>query len=246
MKQVLESMARYLSVLLLWGLLVLPLLGGCAGSKTAALGSEPAVMATSVPVSGSSQEKPVRLKPGDEMEIKFAYAEQFNETQVIGPDGVIRLQLIGPVVAAGKTPNELREELMRRYAVELRHPELVVIVRSLYDRRVYVGGAVKTPGLVDMPGRLTALEAIIQAGGIDRDLADAKQVVVIRNATGNRRNFLLDLEDQVEGARNQVFVLEPRDVVYVPRTTIADVNLWVKQHIYNLLPPFTFAVGYSF
>jgi polysaccharide export outer membrane protein len=225
---------------------VLTGLGGCASSSKPEFQSVVSNPVSDQQKADSRVNPPVRLMPGDQVEIKFAYAGQFNETEVIRPDGALDLQLVGEVPAAGKTPNELRNELMKRYAVELRHPELVVIVRSLYDRRIYVGGAVKTPGVVDMPGRLTVLEAILQSGGLDLDQADAKNVVVIRQTAAGRRNFLISFQDHLDNPEGPAFVLEPRDVVYVARTHIADVNLWVQQHIYKLLPPFTLGVGYSF
>ena len=58
----------------------------------------------------------VVLAPGNQIEIKFAYADQFNELQTIRSDGKIAMQFVGEVVAAGKTPSELGEELMQLYA----------------------------------------------------------------------------------------------------------------------------------
>jgi protein involved in polysaccharide export with SLBB domain len=51
--------------------------------------------------------------------------------QIILPNGTVTLELIGKVKAIGKTTEELRKELMGRYASELKNPEMVVIVRSL-------------------------------------------------------------------------------------------------------------------
>ena len=70
-------------------------------------------------------ETPARLslKPGDVIEIKFAYAGQLNDTQTIRPDGKIELQLIGEIVAEGKSPSELRDELINLYTPQVRHPE---------------------------------------------------------------------------------------------------------------------------
>jgi len=99
---------------------------------------------------------------------------------------------------------------------------------------------------VAMPGRLTVLEAILQSGGLDLDQAEEKQVVVIRQTGNDRRNYLLNLEDPLDSSSDSSFLLESRDIVYVPRTAIADLDLWVQQHIYKLLPPFTFGIGHNF
>jgi protein involved in polysaccharide export with SLBB domain len=179
----------------------------------------------------------VTLKAGDVVEIKFAYAGQFNESQSVRPDGVISLQIIGEIVVAGKTPSELRDELIARYTPQLKHPELSVVVRSLSERRVYVGGEVNKPGLVEMPGDMTLLEAIMQAGGFNLDNAEVRNVVVARITDGMQSGYGFDLEDAISGKQVQPFYLKPRDIVYVPRTRIADVDQWVSQYLYKLLPP---------
>ena len=47
---------------------------------------------------------------------------------------------------------------------------------------------------------------------------------------------LLDFEGTLEGAESQPFYLRPRDIVYVSRTPIADVNQWVDQYIDGIIP----------
>jgi polysaccharide export outer membrane protein len=179
----------------------------------------------------------VRLRSGDVIEIKFAYAAQFDQTETVRPDGKIELPLAGEVVVQGKTPAQLREELMKRYSVQLKHPQLAVIVRGLYERRVYVGGEVKKPGPVLMPGEMTALEAVMDAGGFKRETAEAGNVVVVRNIDGHMIGMTIDLRGALKGEKTTPFSLEPRDIVYVPRTRIANLDLWIEQHLWKLLPP---------
>ncbi len=196
----------------------------------------------SAPAPPQSEMKPepmprLTLKPGDTVEIKFPYASQFNEIQTVRPDGFISLQLVGEVAAAGKTPLELRDELIKGYTPQLKHPELSVMVRSLAERRIYVGGEVNRPGLLEMPGDMTLLEAVMQAGGFNLDRAEVGNVVVARVADGKQYGYGLDMNDALAGREVQPFYLKPRDIVYVPRTRIADVDQWVSQYLYKLLPP---------
>ncbi len=179
----------------------------------------------------------VTLKSGDVIEIKFAYAGQFNETQTVRPDGKIELQLIGEVAAEGKTPSELRDELIKLYSVQLKHPELAVFARTFYERRIYVGGEVKKPGPVDIPGEMTALEAVMLAGGFNLEAAEVRSVIVVRKQDGRMVGQALDFKDALAGREAQPFYLQPRDIVYVPRTAITDVDQWVQQHLWKLLPP---------
>ena len=106
-----------------------------------------------------------RLQRGDEIEIKFFYNPSLNERLIIRPDGKISLQLIDELLVAELTPAQLDKILTRRYATELKQPELTIIVRSFVGQRVYVGGEVTTPQLVPLTGKMTALESIFRAGG---------------------------------------------------------------------------------
>jgi len=177
------------------------------------------------------------LGPGDIIEVKFTYAPQFSEALTVRPDGKIQLQLIGDVVADGKTPEALRGELMTRCKPYLQHSELAVITRKLYQARIYVGGEVKTPGQIDMPGRMTPLEAIMHAGGFDMRSANVKNVIIIRHKNGQRYGCALDCRNALAGKEEkQLFYLEPYDIVYVPRTTITKVNQWIDQYINKGVP----------
>ncbi len=182
-----------------------------------------------------NQEPVITIGPGDEIQIKFAYAEQFNdEPQRVRQDGMIQLLLIGDVMAQGKTPAELKEELEKLYAAQLKHPELAVVVRY---SPVYVTGEVEAPGqMIEYYSRLTALEAIMHAGGFNIELAKPENVVVIRHTQGKRYSYKLDLEKSLKKKSSTPFYLQPRDIVFVPRTTIVNVDVWVDQHIRRLIP----------
>lgn len=176
------------------------------------------------------------LGPGDSIEVKFFYNPELNDIQIVRPDGRITLQLVGEVVVQGKTVDELRDHLVRLYAPELRIPEIAVIVRLLSERRVYVGGEVNRPGIIPMPGRLTILEAVVEAGGFKTETAGLKSVVVIRQRDGKYVGTIVNLREALEGKKVEAFYLAPRDIVYVPQTAIAKVDQWVDQFIYKLLP----------
>ncbi len=196
----------------------------------------------------------VLLKPGDEIEVKFYYTPELDITQTVRPDGKMSLQLIGEIDVRGKSPSGLREELLKLYMPHLKKPEIAVIVRSLVSRRVYVGGQVITPGVIDMPAELDVLEAIMEAGGFILPEAEVKNVVIIRHLDGQRYAYSVDLGSVLKGEGSQTFYLQPQDIVYVPRTKITKLGQWVDQHINKLIPDTGFffrrvsgrtTVGYS-
>jgi polysaccharide export outer membrane protein len=180
----------------------------------------------------------VTFAPGDEIEVKFFYVPELNEIQTVRPDGKITLQLVGEVIAQGKTPIELKNELINLYESELKNPEVAVFVRSLSNQRVYVGGEVNAPGVIELPrATITVLEAIIQAGGFNMELANVEKVVVIRQKGEKYYKTFLNYKEALEGKEKMpVFHLEPLDIVYIPRTTIAKVNQWIEQHINRIIP----------
>ncbi len=184
-----------------------------------------------------------RYEPGDEIEVKFFYNPELDELQMIRPDGKITLQLVGDLQAAGKTPSELGKDIQEAYAEQLRDPAVAVMTRTLATRHVFVGGAVKNAGIFEMPGSMTAMEAVMRAGGWNPFSGDIQQVIVIRNRNGEIIGCKLDLREPFHGKQQQAFNLEPKDIVYVPTTAIADANNWVEQYINRLLPRFGLSYG---
>ncbi len=180
------------------------------------------------------------LRPGDEIEIRFAYVDpdQFNVVQTIRPDGKIDMLIIGEVVAEGKTPSELRDELIKLYSPHIKIPNIAVIIRSFRGRRVYVGGEVMRTGYIDMPSPMTVLEAIMEVGGYREETADIENIIIVRHTDGKRYSYTLNIESSMAGKANEAetFYLQPRDIVFVPQTTIVNIDQWVDQHIRQLIP----------
>lgn len=92
-------------------------------------------------LAGGDGDRSYLIRPGDDVEIKFAYQPQLNELVKVRPDGKIALQLAGTIKAQGKSPEELQVELVQRYGKTLRNPELSVIMRSFSTQALRVGQA---------------------------------------------------------------------------------------------------------
>ena len=158
------------------------------------------------------------LQPGDTIDVTFLYAPELNQTQTVRADGKISLpSSMGEIEAAGKTPSELNKELVDLYSKVIQKPDLSVIVRSQKNRFVYVSGEVISPQPVELTSRLTALEAIMRAGGFKSETAMTKKVVVIRHSGGERHRYVLDLQGVISGMGMQKpFYLRPGDSIIVP------------------------------
>lgn len=179
---------------------------------------------------------PMTLRAGDKVELKFFYAPELNDTQQIMPDGTIALQLVGNVDAAGKTPRQLGDELQNAYAAHLKNPNVSVVVREMYQRKVYVAGEVLQPGLVDLPGDMSVLEAVMSRGGFNMTTAEVSSVVVMRYENGQRVGYKVDLKNAMAGGASDQFHLQPQDIVYVPRTAVVNMNVFLEQYVTNMIP----------
>ncbi|MFM1919905.1 MAG: hypothetical protein RLZZ303_1539 [Candidatus Hydrogenedentota bacterium] len=176
------------------------------------------------------------LKAGDELQILYTYWPDLDVEQVVRPDGKIALKMVGEVEAAGKTPGALREELHALYADKLKDPDISVVVAGLGSHRVYVGGEVLQPGMVPINGRLTLLEAIMQAGGPLKASARIRDVILVREANGQRYAKTFDLRKTFGDPTSESIELQPYDVIFIPRTAIDRIDQWVDQYVNQVVP----------
>ncbi len=178
------------------------------------------------------------IQPGDRLEIKFFYNQQLNESVIVRPDGRISLQLIQDVQAEFLSPNELRTVLARKYATHLKNPEITVILREMEGNKIYVDGQVRASGGVRIYGyNMSIMDAIAHAGGL-RDTARRDEVLLIRR-NGLKKPFvyIVNLAAAMDGSDiSQNVMLKPHDIVYVPKSAIANVNTWVDMYIRRNIP----------
>ena len=178
---------------------------------------------------------PYRIKVGDYLEVRFYKTPELNVEVPVRSDGKISLEILGDVQAAGLEPTELANALSERYAGELTDPRITVIVRA-FGGQVFVGGEVKSPSAIPFATGMTVLQAIANAGGF-LDTAKPESVVLIRQADGVYQGYQLDLEKALSGKDLSVNVpLQPSDIVHVPRSRIANLNLVIDQYIRRILP----------
>ena len=222
------SYASSTALLVVVGLLT----GGCVAGTHFAGGPEDAVTKQ---FPETEIRPPVYLTPGDVISIEFLYWPELDVEQQIRPDGKISLELVGHIDVSGMTVSEMDEHLHEIYADKIKEPQITTVVRSFGNRRAYIAGEVTNPGFIELTDQMTALEAVMATGGFDKRSANLEDVVVIRHLNGERYakllNFNLPLNDP-----DADLLLAPRDIVYVSRTTIDEVNQWVDQYINRIIP----------
>lgn len=198
----------------------------------------------------------VFLQEGDFLDLRFVYNPELNIGAKIRSDGKISLPLLGDITAADRRPEDLRQQIVRMYADHIKVPDMAMLVgettaRKIFadeafivvtlvkaaDQAVFVGGEVQTPRAVKFTGRMTVLQAIMEAGGV-KDTGDLSQVVVVRRGQFETPTWIrTNLSQPLSGraVRNDV-TLRNGDVIVIPLTGIGKVNLFVRHYIRDVLP----------
>jgi protein involved in polysaccharide export with SLBB domain len=186
---------------------------------------------------GNFPEDVYRIEPNDTLSIRYPFHQEMNQDAIVEPDGKIMATRIGRITAAGLTTGELEKLLKEKTSDRLRDPEVVVTIQKFSDKTIFVGGEVGKPGTIPYVKGMTPLQAVIAAGGF-LPTGRLDSVILVRGTDSEQRYIArtLDLEKPLAKGPAEPLFLAPHDIIFVPRTRIANANLWVKQHIVDLLP----------
>jgi polysaccharide export outer membrane protein len=149
---------------------------------------------------------------------------------MVGEDGNLFYPYVGIIKAAGKTVEEIREQLTKKLSTYIERVQLDVRVAKYRSQRVYVVGEVNKPGIQlvqDIP--LTVLEAINRAGGLSPE-ADSRNITLTRNDKTYNINLLALYEG---GDLSQNVLLERGDVLNVPDRSFNKVFVLGENNLVN-------------
>ncbi len=189
---------------------------------------------------------PYRYSPGDKVQVSYQLTPEMDETVLVAPDGAISLKTARHVKAEGLTEDELEKAIEKASSAVLIKPTVTVSLTDSASASFYVGGSVMKPGSFPAKGRIGLLEAVTLAGGFDRE-ARLDKVILVRRSRNNRPMLrTVDLQAFLENGHGGGDVpLMAGDMVFVPRSEIANADLWVEQYITKLLP-FDRSLSYSY
>jgi protein involved in polysaccharide export with SLBB domain len=175
---------------------------------------------------------------GDDLSVVMPYNPELNFEGSVGPDGRFTIPVVGTVIAGGKTVEQVEDNINK--ALVAKHismfPDSSVSIRH-YSEQVYVGGEVKNPGAVTLQGPMDPLQAVSVAGGL-LDTARSKEIVIIRHGPDGRPMMrTVNIDHFIHtGDPNEDVALQSLDIIFVPKSSIAEVDLWVDQFINKPLP----------
>ncbi len=175
------------------------------------------------------------------------HLEAYDRVVTVTPSGEIILPEIGSIEVKGLTMAEMKSRVQD--ALEKKYNNNIDVALSLIsggNHSVYVSGNVKFPGVYPLAPAMTMLKAVMLAGGATRT-GDIRETVLVHYATGGDLNiFITNLNEVMKkGKKIQDLKLSPQDIVFVPRSGIAEANRFIEQYITGMLP-FSRGVNYNY
>jgi polysaccharide export outer membrane protein len=169
-------------------------------------------------VSSSGLLPDYRIGPGDVLAIDvWKEPDASTAATVVRPDGRVSLALLGELMVAGSTLQELQDSVSARYARIIRDARVHVTVREVNSQRVYVIGEVRREGAIRIVTPLTVLQALADSGGLT-DYAKKKKIYILRADNGRQVKLPFDYNAVLRGRNvEQNITLLPGDTVVVPR-----------------------------
>jgi polysaccharide export outer membrane protein len=193
-----EPIGRFVGAVIVWGWL--GLLGSdlCTAAETA--GAEPSYL----------------LGPEDVLKVAVWKDEHLTQETVVRPDGMITFPLVGEVVAAGRTADDVRYDIARRLTKFVPNPTVTVTVLKVLSYRIYVLGRVNKPGEYLVGHHTDVLQALSMAGGLT-PFASENDIKIIRRSGNDEQVFYFRYGDVQKGKDlKQNMLLQRGDVVMVP------------------------------
>ena len=181
------------------------------------------------PVLTVPREERYTLHPGDVLDIQYRYTPEFNQTVTVQPDGYISLQIGDDLKVEGRTLVEVRSLILLKVSTRLESPEMTVILKEFQRPYVVVAGEVNLPGKLELREKLTAVQAVLLAGGL-KETAKSSQILVFKrlNAdTAEVRVLNFKTLKRTSDLENDL-VLQAGDMIMVPRNRISKVERYIR------------------
>ncbi len=184
------------------------------------------------PVRGGGRDLEYIIGDGDVLHISVWENDDLEQETVVRPDGRISFPLVGDLVTRGRTIVELDEMLTEALKEYIRAPDVSISIKKFGGSKVIILGEVRRPGVYAVSGSKTVLEAVALAGGFTPD-AVVNSVVLIRGGLENPQAQRLNLKKPLLRGRDmgQNMALESEDIIFVPKTFIANIGRILMQII---------------
>lgn len=184
--------------------------------------NNPPLEAASVDAQAAATTAPDYLiGPLDNLEVFVWRAPELSTKVTVRPDGRISAPLVEDMVAAGKTPTQLAQDLEDALRPYVKTPEVTVIVSnfsSTFDQQVRVLGEAREPKALPYQAGMTVLDVMVAVGGLT-DYAAGNRATLIRGKGGDRKEYRLRLDSLLKkGDISANAPVLPGDVILIPES----------------------------
>jgi polysaccharide export outer membrane protein len=160
------------------------------------------------------------IGPGDNLQIFVWKNPDLSVDLPVRPDGKITSPLVQDIVAQGKTPTQLAADLEAALGKYIQDPVVTVVVKNFAapanSAAIRVIGAAVTPKTVPYRSGMTALDALIEVGGLNT-FADGNGAKLLRKEGASYQAYPLHLKDLLQAGKLQANVgLLPGDIIRIP------------------------------
>jgi polysaccharide export outer membrane protein len=161
------------------------------------------------------------IGPGDTLSISVFDNLTISDTPTVRPDGKITVTLIGDIPVAEKTTNQVAEAIEERLRTFVQDPLVTVIVTGFvgtFGQQVRVVGAATEPRAILHRANMSALDVMIEVGGLT-EFAAGNRTVLVRAEDGESKQYRVRLDDLIkDGDISANVLMQPGDVLIIPES----------------------------
>lgn len=203
---------------LVWPVIAVLFVAGCARSKPPALAPTAAEAAAEAEIDASQYV----IGAGDQLGISVYRAPELSvPTLPVRPDGRISMPLIPDILAAGKTPTQLGKELEEKLKEYVKDPIVTVMVTGFigpFNRQVRIIGEATEPQALPYRDHMTVLDVMIAVKGLTK-FASGNSAVILRRVGGKNETIKVRLADLIkDGDIDQNVDMQPGDTLIIPQS----------------------------
>jgi polysaccharide biosynthesis/export protein len=156
------------------------------------------------------------LHPGDVIELDYQLTPEFDQIVTLEPDGHASLKIAGDVLLGGLTLEQARAHIVDIVSGQLNNPQLILVLKDFQKPYVVVGGEVQSPGKIEMREDMTAMQALLLAGG-PKSSAGTNKILLFRHLNQDYGEVrVLNLSNMKNTSTLERDVrLEPGDMMFV-------------------------------
>ncbi len=162
-----------------------------------------------------------RIGPGDSLRIFVWGNPGLSDTVTVRPDGKISIPLIEDLAVTDKTPTEVGRLVEARLGQFVQDPLVTIIITAFigpFNQQVRVVGAAAEPSAISYRANLTALDVMIEVGGLT-EFAAGNQTILVRREGDDQAQYRVRLDDLIkDGDISANVEMRPGDILIIPES----------------------------